>query len=50
MINTHRHLATAALLVPMLPRGNADQFTEFAESDKLEVEIRKNLAGLGYEC
>ena len=74
MINTHRHLATAAPLVSMhprgntdggepvaqgmdshggpwepemLPRGNADQFTE---SDKLDAAIKKNLAGLGYEC
>ena len=24
--------------------------TQFAESDRLEAEIKKNLAGLGYEC
>jgi len=122
MINTHRHLATAAPLVSMHPRGNADGGepvaqgmdshggpwepgagyfdvagfcksvdldkiakhdyvltpgryvgavaeeydgepfadkmarltaqlkTQFEESDQLEAEIKKNLAGLGYEC
>jgi len=35
-------------LVPTLLCGNADE-SQFAESDQLEVAIKKNLAGLGYD-
>jgi len=33
-----------------MARLTAQLKTQFAESDKLEVEIKNNLAGLGYEC
>jgi type I restriction enzyme M protein len=33
-----------------MARLTAQLKTQFVESDKLEAEIKKNLAGLGYEC
>lgn len=33
-----------------MARLTAQLKTQFAESDRLEAEIKKNLAGLGYEC
>lgn len=33
-----------------MARLTAQLKTQFEESDRLEVEIKKNLAGLGYEC
>lgn len=39
----------AGVLNGVLTRLTAQMAQQFAESAKLEAEIRKNLAGLGYE-